>query len=800
MNLLIRLSSILLFCIILVAGSASADWPCRTDVTVPVVTDTGNQWNVRMASDGKHGVIAVWQDRRDGVYDKLFTQRVSGTGNVLWTSGGVRIAQTPGYQYYPQILSDNTGGAYIAWQDNRSGVDYDIYIQHVDSHGNFLWTPSGVAVCNATGQQYNPQLAPDGSGGVVVVWQDRRSGEFDIYAQRYSSLGTQLWTSNGVLMNSSAGDQVEPEITGDGTGGAFVAWTDYRNTSTLADIYAQHIRGSDGTPLWNNGGVAVCVTSNTQKYPQVVSDGAGGTIIAWQDRRDGLTDNIYAQRLDASGIAQWTMNGVQAAPSSGLQYYPRMESDAAGGAVLVWQENRIGGEYDIYAQRLGSLGQRLWASTGLPVCTAIGNQLNPVIVVQTPSILIAWQDFRSQTDYNVYIQRLTLTGQAQWSADGIPVALIPYNQVVPQVACDSLSGAIVSWVDFRSNNGTSDIQSQRVGANGMIGGGCFRTFSQDSLGLKSVRYRSGRYRILAMPNPGDVRDSVFHNGAFVYDLTVGIKRTDSSRAYGWATFTRSIFVRNALPQTIQPRAFDYFPSRKYLGKLINPNLGRYNNRLLGEMLALKINIGASDLGMTQQQLGDLVYSDSIVNNPLNGKRIRAIALSVDSMMTYYKHYPGIDYGIICSSLHRINTAFEGKMDTLSAIPLKVKPVRSLFSVSYLLPSADPPTVLPRFEAVAADQENPTQFVLNQNYPNPFNPSTTIEFILPEPSIVTLRIYNVLGQEIAHPITRQLMDDGQQAIQFDGSRLSTGVYFYQLVAEPENGGALQSQVRKMMLLR
>ena len=88
---------------------------------------------------------------------------------------------------------------------------------------------------------------------------------------------------------------------------------------------------------------------------------------------------------------------------------------------------------------------------------------------------------------------------------------------------------------------------------------------------------------------------------------------------------------------------------------------------------------------------------------------------------------------------------------------------------------------------------PKSFVLSQNYPNPFNPSTTIAFSIPQGSKVSLKVYNILGQEVAN-----LVDDYRQAgaysVQFNASKLASGVYFYRLQANDF------AQTKKLLLLK
>ncbi|MDE3059062.1 MAG: T9SS type A sorting domain-containing protein, partial [Bacteroidota bacterium] len=103
------------------------------------------------------------------------------------------------------------------------------------------------------------------------------------------------------------------------------------------------------------------------------------------------------------------------------------------------------------------------------------------------------------------------------------------------------------------------------------------------------------------------------------------------------------------------------------------------------------------------------------------------------------------------------------------------------------------------------QPIPSSFSLSQNYPNPFNPSTTIRYELPAISKVTIRIYNVLGQEV-RTLVNQVQTAGQQVAIWDsrnsaGVTVSTGVYFYRIEASPISGkGNSFSDVKKMLLLK
>jgi hypothetical protein len=99
------------------------------------------------------------------------------------------------------------------------------------------------------------------------------------------------------------------------------------------------------------------------------------------------------------------------------------------------------------------------------------------------------------------------------------------------------------------------------------------------------------------------------------------------------------------------------------------------------------------------------------------------------------------------------------------------------------------------------EEKPRAFALEQNYPNPFNPVTVIRYSLPVNSYVTLKVYNVLGQEVA-VLVDGIQDAGFKSVSFDASRVGSGVYFYKLVALQTDGGQADSyvDVKRMVIMK
>jgi hypothetical protein len=92
-----------------------------------------------------------------------------------------------------------------------------------------------------------------------------------------------------------------------------------------------------------------------------------------------------------------------------------------------------------------------------------------------------------------------------------------------------------------------------------------------------------------------------------------------------------------------------------------------------------------------------------------------------------------------------------------------------------------------------DVVQPLNYSLQQNYPNPFNPSTTIEYSIPQSGLVTLKVFNVLGKEVATLVNGQ-NDAGNHTVEFNASALNSGVYFYKI--ESDNF----VETKKMILLK
>jgi len=405
----------------------------------------------------------------------------AGPAFAAWSGDGNALSLAAGYQVKPLAAADGQGGAYVVWVDQRAGNN-DLYAQHVNAAGAIApgWPANGLALCTQAANANDPQIAADGIGGAYVAWADYRAGagEPDIYAIRMTAGGIAAgWVLDGLPVCVVPGFQENPVVTGDGSGGALVAWSDPRGASE--DIYVQHLlSGGSVDGAWTANGALLCGAVKRQGMPTIVGDGAGGAILAWEDGRNGSTlfpeIDLYAGHMTAAGVpdAAWTVNGVLLALVPGFnQALPQAVVDGAGGAIVTWTDNR-NGTLDLYAMRVKADGTLAagWTPDGSEIVKFAGDQSLPAVVADgAGGVIVAWQDGRDNstfpTNTDVYALRLLANGARAggWPANGLDLSNEIHRQDDPAICADGTGGALVTWTDGRA---TGDIYAQHVRPDG----------------------------------------------------------------------------------------------------------------------------------------------------------------------------------------------------------------------------------------------------------------------------------------------------------------------------------------------
>jgi len=401
--------------------------------------------SIYQVADGAGGAIVAWTDDRSGDH-VVYAQRVDAGGNICWPAGGIAVSDGSGEQVCSDIAADGAGGAIISWRDYR-WLNYDVRVQRVDAAGNLVWAGDGVMACVEPSSQMGSRVMGNGSGGATVIWNDYRNGaDVDLYAQRVDAGGNVQWAPDGVIVVSAAGDQRSAGLAGDGSGGAIVTWEDLRSVD--ADIYAQRI-DIDGATLWPAGGVIVCAEADDQLAPRLVSDGFGGAVIIWDDWR-WLNLDIRGQRIDADGTLLWEADGLMICvePSSQILRCPLLATDD-GGTVVTWSDVRTSSNSrDVYAQRVSGGGYVQWQPDGIPVCTLPEvQQVDGIVPDGSGGVIIGWNDNRSGDNYDIYAQQVDLDGLL-----GGPVP--PPQMVAGSLTCSPGAGTVpfTTWMTLSLEN------------------------------------------------------------------------------------------------------------------------------------------------------------------------------------------------------------------------------------------------------------------------------------------------------------------------------------------------------------
>ena len=245
------------------------------------------------------------------------------------------------------MIPDGKGGAFIAWTDYRRGErNPDIYAQRLDGNGHPLWQKGGSLVCGAPDVQRFPALADDKEGGIFIAWTDKGGGSYDIYAQHLNREGQPLWLTDGIPVNQSARTQQNPFLISFGDQ-LVIVWEDYRYGNW--DLFAAALSPA-GKLLWGEEGVAVAEAPLTQYDPQITGWKNKSIILGWEDYRSGKQYEIYIQKIDSSGKPAWPEGGLLVKSSDGARA-PKLLPLTKENAFIVTWEDYTGGQRAIFGQK-----------------------------------------------------------------------------------------------------------------------------------------------------------------------------------------------------------------------------------------------------------------------------------------------------------------------------------------------------------------------------------------------------------------------------------------------------------------
>lgn len=410
----------------------------------------------------------------------LLVASVFANGDFVWEDGGVPVRQGVHIEWQRTGDVGGDGEVIFAWSDTRTG-DRDVYMQKIDTLGNELWGDTGIRATVALGRQEDPVLVSDGNGGAFLAWIDYRDDEYgDVYAQHIDSEGNLSWDPAGVPIAVNTGSQQSANMARGAAGVAYLIWLD-GSLSESGDIFGTVLQlsgplaagGTDGLPL---------VTAANSQFSTSIETSGDDAVVVWVDQRISEDPNIYGQRLDVNFTGLWGVDGIPVCDVTGDQSYPKVAPADGDRVAVSWVDTREDNQGDIYAQVLDVDGAAQWTAGGVSVGTGSAKQeYSRVKSNGVDRIYVVWEDYRNDAvDQDLYMQAFDMNGNALWTDNGNTVSAYAMKQLQPRVTISADGGIYVTWLDQR-NGGIpeSDIYIQYMTPDGTP------AFEADGLALTS---------------------------------------------------------------------------------------------------------------------------------------------------------------------------------------------------------------------------------------------------------------------------------------------------------------------------
>jgi hypothetical protein len=755
------------------------------------------QVGAQIVSDDAGGMYIAWVDDRT-TNTQIYAQRVDGSRNPYWADCGILLKTGLGDYEMFEIVKDGFGGAIVIMLKDTD----EIWAQRIDPAGTLLWGASGVRVwCS-----YAPQdlvAVADGAGGAILCWEEDNR---NVLVQKLDAGGNEVWPSNGVQMidPGMASYDVNPSIVYDGSGGVLIA------AKVNDEIRAQRVYASGSQ--WSTLGTTLTgAHPPAADYPAITGDGAGGAYVAWQDNTGDY--DIFAARVDAGGSL--SASAMSVCIESGDQQSPDIIADGAGNAIVCWEDFRDG-NVDVYAQKIDPFRKTLWTYGGVAVCTENHDQWKPKFAYSGgPNFVVAWRDTRG--DEFVGAQALNASGATVWQADGVEVLEGELNTDGYDFATDGAGGLLATTSADRLS-ADRDVYAQMINFHGD-----YYAAEPTIVSVSDVPDDQGGWVRITVDRSDRDDVAFLEQPAARYDVWQRIAASPAPAVPEGATL-------NATRHTARGVAFFEKDGKRYIAAAPGAAVPEGTWELIGSFAAAQdtqyvyraSTVADSSLAGVPYQVYFVTAHTTapavwFASAPDTGYSVDNIAPAVpasfvvayntgsgnyltwdpcpDDDFKYFRIYRSETPGFTPSAADYVHgTTGTDWNDTVAE---GWKYYYKVAAVDMADNESDP-TDGTATGAGAGGSGVPRRVTLEQNVPNPFNPSTSIKIGLPADARVELSIYDSGGR-----LVRTLVDGrlaaGFRSVTWDGTddtgtRVSSGVYFYRL----EVGG--ETITRKMVLLK
>ena len=358
-------------------------------------------------------------------------------------------------QTQPSVAMDANGDYVVAWNEQlspASAYNYEVEARVYNSAGQAQTNP---IVVSTTKGNTRPSVAMDANGDFVVAWEVLNTSTYlyGIQAQRYNLAGTAQGSTISIGSGSSQSTAAEfPKVAMDSTGDFAIAYQGYDESSL--GVFAQRYNASGVAQ-----GSTIAVNSNTtgsQNAPSIAMDSSGNFVIAFDDDGQATAIGVYAQRYNASGVAQGgnvAISTIASTPGVSPPANPSVAIEPTGQYVIAWQYTQTAsgtgnGDQTIAARAFAANGT---ASTGIIAVSTPQNEAQDdaaVAIDDEGDFVVTWA-----AGSTIMAQRFNASGTAIGANGGgsqfQPSTQTGDTQNTPNVASDPYGDTVIVWQSRR---------------------------------------------------------------------------------------------------------------------------------------------------------------------------------------------------------------------------------------------------------------------------------------------------------------------------------------------------------------
>ena len=731
----------------------------------------------------------------------------------------------------PQIARDAEGNYLIVWDSENqfsANSKSDIYFQRFNSNDEKLGNET--LVNNYTeNEQERPALSMNNDGTFVIAWASHSGFNtiFDIKARLYKNDNP---VSDEFLVNTTTiNSQTKSDVAINEEGNFVVVWESWYQDGSDKGVYAQ-LFDSDGNGIGNEFLVNT-TTVYSQCKPTVKYFNNGKFIIIWESwKQDSVTPSgygLYGKIFDSNGNVvkdEFQINSY----SNNYQWYGDIETLEDNSFAVTWcsweQDGFDGG---IYLQKFNSNGEKTGNEILVNKTTVYYQWLPRIAVLDNQNIAITWSSWRTDGSREGVYVSLFDEDLKQISFETLANDYTDSFQWEPDLIAGEGNEVVIVWSSWGQLEKDYEIVAKRITPSAPQGAIDVGTYEHTS-GESSLKFVVHVIDTLALT--GDTYQISFELPEAAA-ATAAIKNINSGQ------YVVEDYLMNAgegvfyLTNVFDGVAVEFMPNfnleldleGSYFLNQSGTNLQfEVSNPSTGIQILVPINIevrwGNTDTlsdGTYVSPL-DTAYSITAAKeiilpfiswNVTDDEKMRTFVIEPAST-TNNKWDANERIVFITPERYENNfPRFHAELNSIAPPDNIIMP--NTGDINYIntkkpLTESDVYsfTTNPEYFTTAVNSEKliPGKFVLNQNYPNPFNPSTIITYSIPEQSFVSLKIYDILGREVAVLVNNE-QRRGNYSVELLSNNLpagrqglASGIYFYRITA----GGFIQT--KKMILLR